>query len=259
MTAIALVAALAVMDFPGTFLLVRLEGYIDRRAVAPAAFLLCAALLLGLSGAMTLPAWLCAVALAVLRAALDAAWGHRAAECAGWFLARQAMYIALALVLTALIVGGHDARSLIAWCGHCLHALAGRDMTGSIPALAALMMALWLLLWLTAGSGTLIGLTLTTLRQREPVAATDADAGEPVGLDPRMGLFIGWAERVLTLLLIMAGAYTGLGVLVSVKTAARFPEFKSRAFAEYYILGTLLSLLCGIVLSALLVGLLDSV
>lgn len=57
------------------------------------------------------------------------------------------------------------------------------------------------------------------------------------------------------LALIAAGAHTGLGVLAAVKTAARFPEFKSRAFAEYYILGTLLSLLCGIVLSAFLTGL----
>ncbi len=254
MTALALIAAGAVMDFPGEYLVERLDARLDKRWIGPTAFFLLTVVFLALAGALTPTALLVTAVLSLLRGVMDEVGRSIFARHAGWFLARQVAYILFALALPEAFDGGAGTLALLGWCGACLQALAGKDMAGAVPVPAALLMAVWLLIWLTAGSGRLIGLTLSNLRLREPLTQLVQATGTPAP-DPRMGLFIGWAERVLTLALVMAGAYTGLGVLAAVKTAARFPEFKSRAFAEYYILGTLLSLLCGIVLSAILTGL----
>ncbi|PYT82876.1 MAG: hypothetical protein DMG40_04415 [Acidobacteria bacterium] len=55
------------------------------------------------------------------------------------------------------------------------------------------------------------------------------------------GLYIGWLERflLLTALLLQSPGTTGL--ILAAKAIARYPEFKSEHFAEYFLIGTLLS------------------
>lgn len=58
------------------------------------------------------------------------------------------------------------------------------------------------------------------------------------------GMYIGWLERFLTLLLILIGHPTGIGFLIAAKSILRFGEIKEsrhRKLAEYIIIGTFLS------------------
>lgn len=56
------------------------------------------------------------------------------------------------------------------------------------------------------------------------------------------GRVIGWLERSLIVAGITAGHPELLAVVVAVKSVARLPEFKDETFAEYFLIGTLLSL-----------------
>jgi len=64
------------------------------------------------------------------------------------------------------------------------------------------------------------------------------------------GALIGFLERALTLTFVLAGQYTALGLVLTAKSIARHEELKDRHFAEYYLIGTLSS-----VLFAVLIGL----
>lgn len=55
------------------------------------------------------------------------------------------------------------------------------------------------------------------------------------------GLYLGWLERALLVAAFTAGSLTAVGLIIAAKSVARFPEFKNRAFAEYFLMGTLLS------------------
>lgn len=61
------------------------------------------------------------------------------------------------------------------------------------------------------------------------------------------GKYIGILERILIIIFIVANQFTGLALLVAMKTIARFKQFEDKNFAEYYLIGTLLSLIIGIV------------
>ncbi len=65
------------------------------------------------------------------------------------------------------------------------------------------------------------------------------------------GEVIGVLERLVTFVLVASGAFTAVGFVMAAKAAARFPLFKEKAFAEYFLIGTLTSV--GL---ALLLGLL---
>ena len=72
------------------------------------------------------------------------------------------------------------------------------------------------------------------------------------------GMYIGWLERfiILTALLLRSPATAGL--VLTAKAIARYPEFKHVRFAEYFLIGTLLSLcvamIGGLILLKLLYG-----
>lgn len=63
------------------------------------------------------------------------------------------------------------------------------------------------------------------------------------------GRAIGALERALTLTLVLLGQYTAIGLIIAAKSLARFRALEDREFAEYFLVGTLASLLL-----ALLVG-----
>jgi len=65
------------------------------------------------------------------------------------------------------------------------------------------------------------------------------------------GEVIGVLERLVTFVLVASGSFTAVGFVMAAKAAARFPLFKEKAFAEYFLIGTLTSV--GL---ALLLGLL---
>lgn len=72
------------------------------------------------------------------------------------------------------------------------------------------------------------------------------------------GLYIGYLERFLIVTAIVIKSATLAGLILTGKSIARFPEMKKPSFAEYFLIGTLLSIslavLGGLLLQQLLYG-----
>jgi Protein of unknown function (DUF3307) len=72
------------------------------------------------------------------------------------------------------------------------------------------------------------------------------------------GLYIGWLERILVVTAIALRSPGTIGLVLTAKSIVRYPELKSGRFAEYFLIGTLLSIILailgGIVLLKLFYG-----
>jgi hypothetical protein len=67
------------------------------------------------------------------------------------------------------------------------------------------------------------------------------------------GRFIGTVERIIMLIFLSTGQYSAIGLVLTAKSIARYDRItKDPAFAEYYLLGTLLSTLIVILTSFIL-------
>ncbi|HXO35498.1 MAG TPA: hypothetical protein VN901_24430 [Candidatus Acidoferrales bacterium] len=73
------------------------------------------------------------------------------------------------------------------------------------------------------------------------------------------GRLIGNLERILLTIVVAAGSYAALGFLVAAKGLIRSEEFEKRDFAEYFLIGSLTSVLialsAGLVIRYVLVAL----
>jgi|SRR6516162_2824724 len=65
--------------------------------------------------------------------------------------------------------------------------------------------------------------------------------GETAEQIKNAGLYIGWLERFLVLTAILVQSPSLIGLILTGKSIARFPDLKER-FAEYFLIGTLLSI-----------------
>jgi len=77
--------------------------------------------------------------------------------------------------------------------------------------------------------------------------AEAAPAGAQAGPDPdwqtlRAGRVIGALERWLIFTLVLHAQYSLVGLVLTAKSIARFRQLEEASFAEYYLLGTLYSL-----------------
>ena len=61
------------------------------------------------------------------------------------------------------------------------------------------------------------------------------------------GMYIGWLERFVVLTALVLQSPATVGLILTAKSIARYPEMKSVRFAEYFLIGTLLSVSLGIV------------
>jgi hypothetical protein len=68
----------------------------------------------------------------------------------------------------------------------------------------------------------------------------DRSAG---AVDIARGRTIGALERALALTLVLLGQYAAIGWIIAAKSLARFKALEDREFAEYFLIGTLASLL----------------
>lgn len=57
------------------------------------------------------------------------------------------------------------------------------------------------------------------------------------------GRLIGILERIFVFIFVLLGQFAAIGFILAAKGVARFQDFKSRTFAEYVLIGTLLSTL----------------
>lgn len=60
------------------------------------------------------------------------------------------------------------------------------------------------------------------------------------------GAIIGFLERALVLTFVLLNQYTAIGLVLTAKSIARYKELEDRRFAEYFIIGTLGSMLFAI-------------
>lgn len=67
------------------------------------------------------------------------------------------------------------------------------------------------------------------------------------------GLYIGWLERFLVITALLLHSPASIGLILTAKSIARYPEFKSEHFAEYFLIGTLLSIAMAIMGGIILV------
>ncbi|WP_226670756.1 DUF3307 domain-containing protein [Metabacillus litoralis] len=70
--------------------------------------------------------------------------------------------------------------------------------------------------------------------------------------DNAVGKYIGILERFLIAVFIILQAYPGLVVLGAFKTLTRFKQLEDKSFAENYLIGTLLSIVLGILFGGLI-------
>jgi hypothetical protein len=81
--------------------------------------------------------------------------------------------------------------------------------------------------------------------------------GETAEQVENAGMYIGWLERFLVMTAILVQSPSMVGLILTGKSIARFPELKER-FAEYFLIGTLLSIglavIGGLVLAKLWYG-----
>jgi hypothetical protein len=71
--------------------------------------------------------------------------------------------------------------------------------------------------------------------------------GESCGQLKNAGMYIGWLERFLVLTVLLLESPTAVGLILTAKSVVRYPEFKSLRFAEYFLIGTLLSISLAVV------------
>jgi hypothetical protein len=84
-------------------------------------------------------------------------------------------------------------------------------------------------------------LELPTLQMRRD---EDRTAG---AIEIARGRTIGALERALGLTFVLLGEYGALGLLIAAKSVARFKALEDREFAEYFLVGTLASILLALV------------
>ena len=82
------------------------------------------------------------------------------------------------------------------------------------------------------------------------------DGGTRRGEAENSGEWIGVLERMITLTFVFTNSYTAIGFAITAKSIARFKELENKSFAEYYLLGSISSLVTAVVIGMIVKGLL---
>ncbi|MGX6977873.1 DUF3307 domain-containing protein [Vagococcus elongatus] len=64
----------------------------------------------------------------------------------------------------------------------------------------------------------------------------------------KAGMWIGILERLLILILCLADSITGISFIIAMKALTRFKQFDDKSFAEYYLIGSMLSIMFSLML-----------
>ncbi len=96
------------------------------------------------------------------------------------------------------------------------------------------------------GGVGLVRLVLGLVPVSEPPTQSADGIAVPHGELAR-GRLIGILERALVVTLVLVGEFGALGLIVAAKAVARFRGLEDRDFAEYFLIGTLASLLVAVV------------
>lgn len=91
------------------------------------------------------------------------------------------------------------------------------------------------------GGAVLVRMGLDQLVAQEELQGTSGNSGASAGK------YIGILERVLITTLAATGNISAIGFVFTAKSIARYSELSDRKFAEYYLIGTLVSFLLALV------------
>lgn len=155
-------------------------------------------------------------------------------------LADQVLHMLVILVAVSMLFHGELSK----FAASVIAELKGFQSVASIiNDTQRVLILLSMLIFVTAGANVLIRSILQSLNikmtfRKDSDSATKRDA-------IKTGRYIGAIERILTVFALLAGSYESIIALYASKTAIRFKQV-SDDFQEYYILGTLISLLIGI-------------
>ncbi len=161
--------------------------------------------------------WPVAVVIWLSHTVIDG-WKSYRKDTIGWFVADQALHLAVIIGCWAFIF------------------IRMPDIGAAVDRLAA-NRAAWILVlgivFLTTPAGIMIGQMTRSWREKIENAESLADAGK----------WIGVIERLIVLILILAGQYAAISILIGAKGIIRFnekdrPEIKT----EYLVIGTLISI-----------------
>ena len=72
--------------------------------------------------------------------------------------------------------------------------------------------------------------------------APDSPPSETPAQLSNAGMYIGWLERFLVLAALLLHSPATVGLIIAAKSIARYPQFHREQFAEYFLIGTLLSI-----------------
>jgi hypothetical protein len=157
------------------------------------------------------------------------------------FLIDQAAHIAT-IVAAALLVTGTSPVAAVAWLG------------ALVPHRDRILAVLVIYFAVVFAGGYAIRYLTRPLTRHLPQLGDESTQSLR-----NAGMYIGWLERSLVLTAMILRSPATVGLVLAAKSIARFPEMgKSERFAEYFLIGTLLSLLVaifgGIVLLKVLTG-----
>jgi len=98
------------------------------------------------------------------------------------------------------------------------------------------------------------------IREMNKKESAKEEGDEAKNDNVKAGRLIGILERMLIVILLIVGQYTAIGLVFAAKSLTRFDKIsKDSKFAEYYLIGTLLSILIAIVTFLLFKGYLIAV
>ncbi|MFZ7101081.1 MAG: DUF3307 domain-containing protein [Peptococcaceae bacterium] len=183
------------------------------------------------------------VLLALSHFAIDLVKANLKDKCSDLmlFIVDQISHIVLIILYVNLF---YDSNVFIANLELFLNGLLGNKVVFKFNLYQKIIIIACMLISATSVSNILIRFSLKSIRLKL-VANIDSNENEVV----KIGRYIGSFERILTILSMMIGEYNILIALYGSKTAIRFAEYKENTdFAQYYILGTLISVLLGVVL-----------
>jgi hypothetical protein len=160
-------------------------------------------------------------------------------DSASVFIADQLLHVCTLILLAWLLTrpGWSSLRSQFSWSP----ATAERVLEAAIVYVAVVFAGGYLIRYMT--------------RRLTDEIEKPGDTPEQV---KNAGMYIGWLERFLVVTAILAQSPSIVGLILTGKSIARFPELKEQRFAEYFLIGTLLSIgtavLGGLVLAKLWYG-----
>lgn len=170
--------------------------------------------------------------LASLHALIDLAkirWKSRSGDSPHLFIVDQVAHVLVVVVVWHL---------WRLWLGEGLEVTPGPLAPDDLAPLSASFVVVSGYVLNGNGAAALIKLFLS----RFPIVE-QANKDNPQTDIQQMGRTIGILERMLVLSLVILGQWQGVGWVFAGKTVARFRELDNRAFSEYYLIGTLSSLL----------------